>query len=261
MKLGIISDIHEDIVRLNKALELCYKHSCDEIACLGDIVGFSLPHYAYEETRNASACIRLVRDNCSIVLAGNHDQYAIRKTPASLTGTVFPHNWYHLPFIERKKMGKDKVWLYEEDELPSEILKDDATFIDLLPEYLIREPDGLRILFSHFLSPDFTGSRVYFPENAGDLKNHFAFMEKNSCNLSVCGHYHSNGIIWSSRKKMEFKPFGTYVINENPLWLVAPSVANGTHENGIMILDTVNYELNVIPLKTKPIPQRQSIFF
>ncbi len=43
MKLAIITDIHEDRVNLVKALRMIEKEACDEIACLGDIVGFSTP--------------------------------------------------------------------------------------------------------------------------------------------------------------------------------------------------------------------------
>ena len=36
MKLGFISDIHEDIVSLERALEILLKEQCDQIICLGE---------------------------------------------------------------------------------------------------------------------------------------------------------------------------------------------------------------------------------
>ncbi|MDO9510996.1 MAG: metallophosphoesterase family protein [Bacteroidales bacterium] len=260
MKLGIISDIHEDVVRLKEAIEILEQHACDEIACLGDIVGFSIPHYGFINTRNAAECISIVRSKCSIVVAGNHDQFAIRKTPTSNPDKLFPADWYQLPFSERKKRGQDKVWLYEDDELETNLSPQDADFLNELPEFIIKEMDGLTILFSHFLYPDLTGSRIFFPESARDLVPHFRYMDEESCEISVSGHYHTNGIIWSSPKRMQFKSFGRHTIEKVPLWLVAPSVANGTHDNGLMILDTRARKVLAIPLKTRPVTIKQSFF-
>ncbi len=41
MLLGVISDIHEDIIALEKALTFLEKRNCDQIICLGDIVGYA----------------------------------------------------------------------------------------------------------------------------------------------------------------------------------------------------------------------------
>ena len=81
MKIGIISDIHEDIVSLKYIFKTFEKRRCDEIICLGDIVGFVGNYFYFSATRNASECLRLVRANCSHVLAGNHDLFAIKKLP------------------------------------------------------------------------------------------------------------------------------------------------------------------------------------
>ena len=36
MRLGLISGIHEDIIRLEAAISLLQAHNCEAIACLGD---------------------------------------------------------------------------------------------------------------------------------------------------------------------------------------------------------------------------------
>ena len=42
MKLGVVSDIHEDADNLRKALNILLAHKIDYIICLGDITGYSL---------------------------------------------------------------------------------------------------------------------------------------------------------------------------------------------------------------------------
>ena len=52
MKLGIISDIHEDAERLIIALKALEKLNCDRIICLGDISGYDDRFYSYKYSRN-----------------------------------------------------------------------------------------------------------------------------------------------------------------------------------------------------------------
>jgi predicted phosphodiesterase len=79
MRLGFITDIHEDVKNLEKALSILSDQKCDVLICLGDIVGFTIPFYRYIETRNAEECVRLVKENASVVVTGNHDLFAIKE--------------------------------------------------------------------------------------------------------------------------------------------------------------------------------------
>jgi predicted phosphodiesterase len=65
MRYAIISDIHSNLEALTKSLEIIDQKSVDEIICLGDIVGYGA---------NPNECVELVRQRCSIVLKGNHDE-------------------------------------------------------------------------------------------------------------------------------------------------------------------------------------------
>lgn len=65
MKYAIISDIHSNLEALMQAFEIIDARSVDEIICLGDIVGYGA---------NPNECIHLVRQRCSIVIKGNHDE-------------------------------------------------------------------------------------------------------------------------------------------------------------------------------------------
>ncbi|MBW6500994.1 MAG: metallophosphatase family protein [Bacteroidales bacterium] len=51
MRIGIITDIHENTATLTEALRLASLNKCDEIACLGDIVGFEYPDFTGSTTQ------------------------------------------------------------------------------------------------------------------------------------------------------------------------------------------------------------------
>lgn len=74
MRYGIISDIHGNLLALEKVLERGRSEGCDKFICLGDIVGYGpFPN----------ECVELVKNNCDIVLMGNHDHAAIGHTSTS----------------------------------------------------------------------------------------------------------------------------------------------------------------------------------
>ncbi len=63
-KIAVISDIHGNLHALNAVISDIYSRDIDEIWCLGDIVGYG----AFPEE-----CLEIVRENCAIILGGNHD--------------------------------------------------------------------------------------------------------------------------------------------------------------------------------------------
>jgi predicted phosphodiesterase len=64
MRVAYIADIHGNIYALESVAKDMKEEGVDEVVCLGDIVNFG----AFPKE-----CIDWVRDNCSIVLKGEHD--------------------------------------------------------------------------------------------------------------------------------------------------------------------------------------------
>ena len=64
MRIAIISDIHSNLEALTKSMETIDEQSIDKIVCLGDIIGYGA---------NPNECIELVRQRCSTVIKGNHE--------------------------------------------------------------------------------------------------------------------------------------------------------------------------------------------
>jgi len=68
VKRAIISDVHGNLEALRAVLEDIDRQQVDAIYCLGDVVGYG---------PNPCECVNLVRERCSMVLLGNHDQGAL----------------------------------------------------------------------------------------------------------------------------------------------------------------------------------------
>jgi len=64
MKIAIMSDVHGNPKAFKKALSDAKKKKVGKIILLGDVVG-----YGYDPM----ACIKLAKENCDVVIKGNHD--------------------------------------------------------------------------------------------------------------------------------------------------------------------------------------------
>jgi diadenosine tetraphosphatase ApaH/serine/threonine PP2A family protein phosphatase len=68
VKRALISDVHGNLEALQAVLEDIDRERVDTVICLGDVVGYG---------PNPCECVKLVRDRCSLVILGNHDQGAL----------------------------------------------------------------------------------------------------------------------------------------------------------------------------------------
>lgn len=240
MKYAIIADIHEDIVNLKFALGKIEKHNCHEIICLGDVSGFSAPHYNYYDTRNAHECLKLVRQSCKTVIAGNHDLHAAKITPKTSPNFKYPKLWYKMDYYERLNLSAGQVWLYSNDELDPLYSHADIEFLHTLPEYHILETNKHKILLSHFIYPNLTGSSREFYSFADDFELHKEYMENSGCQFGFAGHRHFTGLLIASDKGMVEKRYNSkYTPKPNDCILVPP-ITGARNGNGFCIFDSEN---------------------
>jgi predicted phosphodiesterase len=252
MKIAIISDIHEDYVSLKKAERMISGEGCEEVICLGDIVGFSVPFYTYHESRDANACIRWVQDHCKWAVAGNHDLYAIRKLPvSSVRGFVYPPHWYSLPFSDRVRISENRLWLYEDNELSALLDADTAEYLNQLPEMVIIDVDGTRCLLSHYIYPDLTGSAMAFLAGYDDLRDHIQYMQRNLCSLGFSGHIHPGGYFRMPQPTPEVIRFGKTGELLPFDWVGVPPITCSKNNNGFLVWDTKQHTIKAIPLRKK----------
>ena len=64
MRVAIVSDIHGNRQAFEAVLDAVADTECEELWCLGDLVGYGA---------DPDVCVALARENAAICLAGNHD--------------------------------------------------------------------------------------------------------------------------------------------------------------------------------------------
>jgi predicted phosphodiesterase len=64
MRVAIVSDIHGNLQAFEAVLQAIADSECEELWCLGDLVGYGA---------NPDACVALSREHAAVCLAGNHD--------------------------------------------------------------------------------------------------------------------------------------------------------------------------------------------
>ncbi len=252
MKIGIITDIHEDAERLTEAISRLESKGCDMLACLGDISGYDNRFYSYDYSRNLDYCIDVIKVNCRVIIPGNHDLFHLKRLPEYNTIFDFPDNWYQLDFKDREKLSKGRLWLYANDSP----LKNIEKFEDFLlnkPDSVIFESEEMKILFSHSISPDISGVLRKKPYKIKHFREHFDLIKKNQCNIGISGHLHPNGLLKLNVRKVLTPKFSKLETDEEINHFICPCIANGMQDNGYTILDTTNKTIESYPLRTPSI--------
>lgn len=257
MRLGIISDIHENTEMLESALKLAVFHKCDEIVCLGDIVGYDVRFYRYDMRRSAKSCVGLIKGNCRWVVPGNHDLFAAGRLPHYTNGFDYPSDWFEMQPNERKKIANGKVWCYGEDA-SNDLGKNEILYLRELPEYVATSEPGAECLFSHYIYPDLTGSTTRYVERNYQLKGLWEFMNEQKVRYSFSGHSHTiftgfayNGILkraGSYLKAIHSIPSSMFNLGNETVMVLLPPLAGEKGNTGFSIFDTKNLTLNIISI-------------
>jgi len=228
VRLAILSDIHEDYESLSKIVGLAEARGFDKLICLGDISGFSRPYYKYGESRNASACLALLREKCDIIIAGNHDLHAAGKDP-------------ELPDILK---GQD-TWQHELDLDPG-YSKEDISFLATLPFYEILTTPAGNILFSHYAYPNLSGFVKGFYYSEKEFREHFAFIQEHNCSISFIGHAHPRGFYKVHPKGFKHYRYRSIKITSFPALIGIPPATRHEHRSSFCIFDTNSLRLQVL---------------
>ena len=122
MKIGVIADIHGNIVALRAVLQALREHRCDEVICLGDVATLG---------PSPVECLEAVRTEVDTFIAGNHELALLHPQKMDEFG-IF------------SVVQPDVQWCL--DRLPPEHL----TFLSgFVPELRRRRRDGSSMLFCH----------------------------------------------------------------------------------------------------------------
>ena len=85
-----------------------------------------------------------------------------------------------------------------EDEFLSDLSDEEWSFLNKLNEVVVLD----KILFTHFLYPDITGSKRICDSHLDLIKQHFYYMNKKECNIAFVGHLHYFGMQIIGTKKI-----------------------------------------------------------
>lgn len=235
MRVAIVSDIHEDIQNLEKALDRIKLLGYDKLLCLGDITGYA-PVF-HDHHPDANACIELLRNNNAISVVGNHDLFTVGLLPSYHNNIGMTDNWYELSFEERKMISHDKVWVYQ-DEIMPELTAENKQYLSDLEEFVVVETKIGKVLFSHFLEPDITGATKWFPFKCSQLKEHFGLMNRNECKLALCAHSHQEGIAVAGKLFWSTLNYEPYRVKTTRKIIVCPPIVSGKSIPGFVIFDS-----------------------
>jgi len=250
MKIGIISDVHEDAIRLQESIKSLEKLGCDEYVCLGDISGFDPRFYSYIYSKDFKYCMDMIKSYCKIIIPGNHDLFHLKRIPENNPEFQFPNDWYELPIEIRRKLGGKYVWLYEKEYPINSSYFDENVFSNFDSQIVVTY-DGLSILFSHSITPDLSGMMRKKPRKKHDFFKHLENIENKQCLIGISGHLHPNGLLKVDRKKIYNPKFTKLDIPSDKITqFIVPCVADGMQDNGYTILDTINLSIESFPLRT-----------
>ncbi len=251
MRIGIITDIHENVKMLQRALDVASKNKCDELACLGDITGYDRRFYRYNFSRSASECIKLIKENFRWIVAGNHDLFSACRIPSWTDGFQFPDGWFRMDPSERKLRAAGRVWCYEGDA-ESDIDSEEIAFLHSLPEFIVTDSPGVTCLFSHYLFPDLTGSTTRYAERGKHLTGHWNFMDTNEVFYSFSGHTHSHFTGFAYRDAGSFfrafqnLPNDSFRLGKEKTLITVPPLSGEKGRTGFSVFDSDLRQLSVI---------------
>lgn len=246
MRLAIISDIHEDIVNLEEAFRKIEKYKVDEMVCLGDISGFSMPYYTYFKTRDASACLNHIRNKCSTIVLGNHDIHAGKIVPNNKPFPEFNEDWYTLDYKQRKVRANNKIWLHEENDLNTLYAEEEVEYLRMQKEVAVKGTKNLNLLFSHYVLPNVTGLIKSFYTYADEFKHHFEYMNQNNCQISFVGHSHIKGCFVATTKKFNQRGYKSFSVKNTPVCIGIPPLTSHGKRSGFCIFDTDNMQVQIV---------------
>ena len=246
MLLWFVSDIHEDSNALKKWLLLLQKNNCDKIICLWDLIDLS----------DECGCVELVQKNCDVSVIWNHDICAIKRIPEFAGMFKYPDNRYQLSVEEQIKIANNRIRMIESGEDINKICISDNTknFLDSLPERTIFKADGMNILLSHRVYPNFswcwkTPDEQRIKNDISDYFQHFDFMKNNGCKISFVGHEHDRNLVYTRNWSYNVEFNKPYTIWDTPCCFSVPAIwyCHSTMQQWVAIFDTE--EMQVIYLK------------
>ncbi len=214
MKIGVITDIHNNFTALKAVVKELQQSGCDKIICCGDIIGIGpFP----EETVQY-----LMRIPNLIAVRGNHEQYLLDEMPSD-----YPNE----ENMEYEEMKHHK-WEH------SLLSKESVDFLRSLPYKVSVTCDGYALTVRHYCM-DSDGHYINDKMNPDktDLDKMFADVEGD---IILYGHNHCRNICKGDKFYINVGSLGCPAQDEN---IARTGIVN--IENGNVDVKTIDLEYDV----------------
>lgn len=226
MKIAVISDIHANSIALRAVLDDISRFKVGKIVCLGDIVGYG---------PSPAEALKLVRESCDIVIAGNHDDAVCGRTDDSefidLAGEAVQRH--------KRELSKGDIGYLRQ-------LKYTAAF------------EGALFAHGDMVEP----KKFYYVEEPGDAEANF---KAKSFSLLFVGHTHTPAIFYlqdggevhqSRIVNFKLKEDIRYIINPGSVGY--PREADGKCLSSYLIYDSTERAIyfRFIPFNVASVLQR-----
>lgn len=217
MKLGIITDIHNNYIALKAIVEKLQKLNCDKIICCGDIIGIG--PYPEETVQYMMQIPNL------IAVRGNHEHYLLSKMPSEY------------PNEEQMSLEEMKHHKWEHSLLSPESI----TFLRKLPYQSNIEYEGYRLSTIHYCM-DYDGHYINYTPNPSEanLKNMF---DNINSDIILYGHDHRRNICTDEKLYINVGSLGCPTQDINIARAGILNIKNGKID--VEILD-LEYDVNSV---------------
>jgi predicted phosphodiesterase len=175
-RTAIISDVHSNLEALEAVLDDIHEHECEEIVCLGDLIGYG---------PNPRQVLRIALDLFEFTLMGNHEE-GILYEPVGFNWKAEASAWWTKDQLKSPRFPVDenkKFWTYLE-QLPRYATHGDVLYVHASPldptrEYVMPEacynPDFMKQIFGKIKRVAF-GGHTHLP---GIFFEHKPFLQQN----------------------------------------------------------------------------------
>ena len=204
MRLGVVTDIHNNLVALKVVIEELQQLGCDKIICCGDIIGIGL--YPEETVQY------LMRIPNLIAVRGNHEKYLLDEMP-----TEYP---------TEENMGYEEMKHHQWEH--SLLSMESVDFLKSLPYKLTLNCEGYALSVMHYCM-DCDGHYINGKMNPTkrDLKKMFADA---NADIVLYGHNHYRNICKGDKYYINVGSLGCPGVDKNIARAGILNIENGAVE-------------------------------
>ena len=167
MKIGIITDIHSNIIALNAVLKEFDKIQVDKIICCGDIIGIG---------PNPEEVVQVLmqRKDILTIVKGNHEKYLLEGLPKNV------HD-------DKRKMSIEEIKNHEWTH--SQLSQDSKNFIKELQESDVIQIENKKIYITHYPTNE---NGVYMKHiKRPEIEENKEMFQKIDADIFLYGHTHT----------------------------------------------------------------------